>query len=521
MTAIITRQRAQQVHDLARARAGLVYDYGAAFTLDPRDSTDCSGLVLQTGAWFMGRTDWPSNRYGSTESFRRDDPIVYELGFRRLPAGGIAALGFTPVMLVGLHHGGGGVNSHTSCTLMTMDIPGGPVKVSTRGVDWESHGNRNGRNGHGVDLYDGARAWNDPMFEDHWYLDAKLEDAPNSPGIPDSSAVDILARALAPAVDKGRLAELLPAVSRCLVECGCTNTDRIAMWAAQIGHESAGLRHMEEIASGAAYEGRIELGNVQPGDGVRFKGRGPVQVTGRHNYTELSKWAYGKGLVPSLTFFVDHPEQLASDEYGFIGVTWYWTTQQPRLNQFADARNIEDASKAINAPGWIGTARRANGIAERITRYNTALAVGDDLLAIITAPSDDPIEELLMAEPVDSLSIYATRGEAKIPPIDMLRAIDAAVHKALVVEHDAELGDPDALFRMLRTARGEGKYTSPAAINLARNALAKLAGQAATVIEYIATAAGSGDTVAGDVLTTIEASNPAALQAFLASRKGA
>ncbi|AMS01005.1 lysin A [Mycobacterium phage ArcherNM] len=177
MTFVVTRQRAQEVHDRARARAGLPYAYGGAFTNDPKRSTDCSGLVLQTAAWYGGRTDWVGNRYGSTESFRLDHKIVYDLGFKRLPPGGVAALPFKPVMLVGLQHGGGGVNSHTACTLMTMDIPGGPVKMSDRGVDWESRGGNPG-----VFLYDGARAWNDRLFHDFWYLDAKLEDAPASTG---------------------------------------------------------------------------------------------------------------------------------------------------------------------------------------------------------------------------------------------------------------------------------------------------------------------------------------------------
>ncbi|WLP90264.1 gp11 domain protein [Gordonia sp. NB41Y] len=177
MTITITPARAQEVHDRARARNGLYYGYGEAFTTNPRQSTDCSGLVLQTGAWYGGRTDWSGNRYGSTESFRLDYAVVYNIGFKRLGSSlsaaraKLATLGFAPVMLVGLQHGGGGIYSHTACTLMTMDRPGGPVVQSARGVDWESQGN-------GVFLYDGARAWNDGLFHDYWYFDGRLQAAP-------------------------------------------------------------------------------------------------------------------------------------------------------------------------------------------------------------------------------------------------------------------------------------------------------------------------------------------------------
>lgn len=170
MPLTITAERAQEVHDLARARAGLDYAYGGAFTRNPRVSCDCSALVLQSAAWYGGRADWVGNRYGSTESFRLDYDIVYKLGFKRFPRGGLGAIPIKPVMLVGLQHGGGGEYSHTACTLMTMDRPGGPVVQSARGVDWESQGA-------GVFLYDGARSWNDRLFHDFWYLDAVLQPA--------------------------------------------------------------------------------------------------------------------------------------------------------------------------------------------------------------------------------------------------------------------------------------------------------------------------------------------------------
>lgn len=178
MTHIITVEKYREFDAWARARDGNRYGYGGAFTRNPDDSTDCSGLVLQTAAFLIGRTDWPGNRYGSTESFRLDYQVVYDLGFRRGSRPPI-----DPIMRVGLQHGGGGIYSHTACTVFGMDVPGGPVKKSSRGVDWESQGA-------GVFYYDGARAWNDALFHDFWYLDAVL----GEPTVPVVNEIDAEAK---------------------------------------------------------------------------------------------------------------------------------------------------------------------------------------------------------------------------------------------------------------------------------------------------------------------------------------
>lgn len=194
--------------------------------------------------------------------------------------------------------------------------------------------------------------------------------------------VQVLSDVMGGSLSRDRYAELLPAVKKSLHDCGCTTVPRIAMWCAQIGHESGGLKWMEEIADGSAYEGRQDLGNTQPGDGCRFKGHGPIQVTGRHNHAVLSEWAFSEGYVSSPTFFVDSPELLASNEYGFLGVTWYWTTQR-RMNEASDNRDLETATRYVNGG--------LNGLSDRRARYDRALGMGDRLLSLVDGSVDEKV----------------------------------------------------------------------------------------------------------------------------------
>ena len=169
-----------------------------------------------------------------------------------------------------------------------------------------------------------------------------------------------------------RAASLLPHYIGAMHAAEINTAKRASMWAAQLGHESVGLVYMEEIASGAAYEGRRDLGNTQPGDGVRYKGRGPIQLTGRNNYGAFSRWAHSKGFVNSPTHFVDNPQEVSQPKWGFLAASYYWTVARPQINGLADKGDLEGVTRAINGG--------LNGLADRRARYTRALALGDRLL---------------------------------------------------------------------------------------------------------------------------------------------
>jgi putative chitinase len=116
---------------------------------------------------------------------------------------------------------------------------------------------------------------------------------------------------------------------------------RQAHFLAQVGHESGELRYKEEIASGTAYEGRADLGNTQPGDGPRFKGRGLIQLTGRANYRQ-----YGQAIQRDLTTN-EQWKQVADDPNLAVDVAcWFWETRN--LNQYADQDDVTTITRRIN-----------------------------------------------------------------------------------------------------------------------------------------------------------------------------
>lgn len=151
-----------------------------------------------------------------------------------------------------------------------------------------------------------------------------------------------------PASTSANRAKYLLFLNKYMPEYGISTLIRIWSYLAQIGHESGQLNYSEEIASGRAYEGRKDLGNTEPGDGIRFKGRGLIQLTGRANYQGLSN-AFGID-------FIQEPELLQTPEWAVKSSLWFWKSK--KLNAIADSGDFRLLTRKIN--GGI------NGLADRI-----------------------------------------------------------------------------------------------------------------------------------------------------------
>ena len=143
---------------------------------------------------------------------------------------------------------------------------------------------------------------------------------------------------------------------------------RLAAFIAQIGHESGSLRYTEEIwgptPAQLTYEGRKNLGNTQPGDGERFKGRGPIQLTGRDNYRQFTEWMRAEH-GDDAPDFEARPELVAQPMYGALAAAFYWATR--KLNVLADEGDFEGITRKINGGD--------NGAADRRRRWEKAKAV--------------------------------------------------------------------------------------------------------------------------------------------------
>lgn len=202
---------------------------------------------------------------------------------------------------------------------------------------------------------------------------------------------------------------------------------RIAHLLAQIAHESDSFCTVEEYATGAAYEDRADLGNTLPGDGKRFKGRGPIQLTGRKNYQRFTTWL--RKIIPDCPDFVRNPELVATFPWAAWSVFFFWSTNN--LNAYADRDDLTGETKVVNG----GT----NGLASRaafLVKAKTAIAT-------------------LQADRISGEQSFPVlrRGMSGDAVAGLQRGLAAAGYYLMSIDGDYGAGTEGAV-KMLQRARG-------------------------------------------------------------------
>jgi putative chitinase len=144
-------------------------------------------------------------------------------------------------------------------------------------------------------------------------------------------------------------------LNKCLNHFQINTPPRMRHFLSQTAHESGGLKYLKELANGNAYNGRKDLGNIQPGDGPKYKGAGVIQLTGRNNYQMFANFIKD----PKVMEGVDY----VSTTYPFSSAGFWW--HKNNMNALCDkGATVEQVTRRVN--GGI------NGLQDRINYYNKA-----------------------------------------------------------------------------------------------------------------------------------------------------
>lgn len=172
---------------------------------------------------------------------------------------------------------------------------------------------------------------------------------------------------IVPTMKGKRADQLVGPLNQALELAGCNTPQRRAMFMAQLAHETGGFQWLHELGGHHYFDkyepntkkGR-ELGNKEPGDGERFKGRGFIHITGRGNYEKAGK-AIGVDLIK-------HPELAEDPNVAAKVAAWYWqnhtikrgkgkAAKSYHLNELADRGDFEGVTRGVNG-GLTGLASR-------------------------------------------------------------------------------------------------------------------------------------------------------------------
>lgn len=149
-----------------------------------------------------------------------------------------------------------------------------------------------------------------------------------------------------PALPTSKRQLYLPHLNEAMASFEINTPLRVAAFLAQIAHESLELKYFAEIWGPTAQQKKYEphtevsksLGNTQKGDGLKFKGRGPIQLTGRDNYRK-----YGEMIGIDL---ISDPSLAEKPEHAFHFACAFW--KHNGLNELADKDDFTEITKKIN-----------------------------------------------------------------------------------------------------------------------------------------------------------------------------
>ena len=252
-----------------------------------------------------------------------------------------------------------------------------------------------------VELDYGAGIWY--LWSDHWHLPWQKSSKDNSLSSVSASessqhqGVNLVTRQQAESVYGRKMSDQqFNDLNSCLQRFEINTVPRIRHFLSQTAHESGGLRWMEEIASGSAYEGRRDLGNTSPGDGRKYKGAGVIQLTGRHNYQKFADFIKDQKVMQGHSY--------VAQVYPFTSAGFWWKNNN--MNALCDrGATVREVTKRVNG-GY-------NGLADRQRYYDKACQVIKQL------PSTPLHTEELAAQPETGKA--ATESSDQVSKVEVVR----------------------------------------------------------------------------------------------------
>lgn len=208
-------------------------------------------------------------------------------------------------------------------------------------------------------------------------------------------------KAIMPSLSKSKVEKYAPLLNSAMSEFSINTPERRNMFLAQLAHESGNLRYMKELGTEQYFTEMYDitkkpkkakqLGNLSHGDGAKYRGRGPIQVTGKNNYREI-----GKGLGLDL---VNNPELLENPLHAFRSSALWW--KQNKVNEYLD-KNSDDIKGVSGIVNKGSPVKEAKHLTERIQKYELikrVLGTSGDIESLYFYPIYDEENGMCVAPP--------------------------------------------------------------------------------------------------------------------------